>query len=268
VPDEPGTYLPRPVAEGPVNHRVSVSHLASWVEEYTGWKMIAPPSLIDWLVIPEQMLLSLTAGRVYHSGLGDVQRMQAWLHYYPRDVWLYLQHAQWQRIAEEEPFVGRAGIAGDEIGSAVIAARLVRDIMRLCFLLEWRYAPYAKHFGASFARLASAPVMQPLLREVLQATSWQVREQALGAAYGNVATRSNALGLFAPLPTEVSSFYDRPFQVIHGGRYADALWAAIEDEAVRRLPPGLGKVDQFVDATSVLSHRARFRGLAALYEPQ
>jgi hypothetical protein len=29
--------------------------------------------------------------------------------------------------------MGRAGLAGDEIGSALIGARLVRDIMRLCF---------------------------------------------------------------------------------------------------------------------------------------
>jgi hypothetical protein len=35
----------------------------------------------------------------------------------------------------------RAGLAGDELGSAVIAARLVRDCMSLCFLMEWQCAP-------------------------------------------------------------------------------------------------------------------------------
>ncbi len=36
---------------------------------------------------------------------------------------------------------------GDEVGSALIGSRLVRDIMRLCFLMEQTYAPYAKWFG-------------------------------------------------------------------------------------------------------------------------
>jgi len=38
---------------------------------------------------------------------------------------------QWRRISQEEPFVGRCDEVVDELGSAVVAARLVRDLMRL-----------------------------------------------------------------------------------------------------------------------------------------
>ena len=62
--------------------------------------------------------------------------------YYPRDVWLYLMASGWNRIGQEEHLMGRAGLAGDEIGSALIGSRLVRDLMRLCFLMEQQYAPY------------------------------------------------------------------------------------------------------------------------------
>ena len=38
------------------------------------------------------------------------------------------------------------------------AALLVRDVMRLAFLIERQYAPYAKWFGTGFARLDGWPV--------------------------------------------------------------------------------------------------------------
>ena len=89
----------------------------------------------------------------------------AWaaLAYFPRDVWLYKIACQWRRIAEEQAFVGRAGIAGDELGSRVIAGRLVRDVMRMAFLLERRYAPYSKWFGSAFARLPVAASLAPTM---------------------------------------------------------------------------------------------------------
>ena len=37
----------------------------------------------------------------------------------------------------------------------MVAARLVRDLMRLSFLLERRYAPYSKWLGSAFAKLDS-----------------------------------------------------------------------------------------------------------------
>lgn len=78
------------------------------------------------------------SGVVYHDGLNVLEPMRERFAYYPHDLWLYLLSAQWQRIGQEEPFVGRAGIVGDELGSAVIAARLVHDIMQLCFLMGKR----------------------------------------------------------------------------------------------------------------------------------
>jgi Domain of unknown function (DUF4037) len=60
---------------------------------------------------------------------------------------------QWRRIAQEEHFPGRADEVGDDLGRRVLVARLARDVMRLCFLLERRYAPYSKWLGTAFARL-------------------------------------------------------------------------------------------------------------------
>jgi hypothetical protein len=56
--------------------------------------------------------------------------------------------------------------------------------------------------------------------------------------------------------------------VIHGDTIARAIWEVIEDPEVKRLPYGVGKVDQYVDSTDILSHSGRCRNLSALYREE
>lgn len=184
---------------------------------------------------------------------------------YPHDMWLYLLAAEWQRIGQEEPFVGRTGFLGDELGSAVIAARLVHDVMQLCFLMERQYAPYPKWFGSAFGQLNCASRLKPVLERVLRSTSWQEREQHLCSIYETVAAMHNDLRITEPVPTRVSQFHNRPFLVIKGKTIATAIWDAIQDPEVRALPYGVGKIDQYVNSTDVLSHTERYRKLGVLY---
>jgi len=176
-------------------------------------------------------------------------------------VWLYLLAAQWRRIAQEEAFMGRCGQVSDDLGSRLVAARLVRDLVRLGFLIERRYAPYIKWLGSAFARLDCAPVLLPILTGVLEARSWEERQVHLSAAYERVATMHNALGITAPLDTRVSHFHQRPFLVIHADRFVDAIRAEIESEEVLVLPEHLGAVDQFVDSTDAWRYLHRIRAV-------
>jgi hypothetical protein len=265
VPEEPGTILPARTEQRPIKHAVQVTTLPGFIRRYTGVDLERELTALDWLTIPEQKLRTLVAGAVYHDGLKVLGPMRQRFAYYPHDLWLYLLSAQWQRIGQEEPFVGRAGVAGDEIGSAVIAARLVRDLMRLCFLMEKQYAPYAKWFGSAFARLACARRLMPVLQRVLRSKSWQEREQHLSVAYEMVATMHNNLGIGEPVPARVSQFHGRPFQVIQGEAFARAIWDAIRDGEIRALPYGVGKIDQYVNSTDVLSHTERCRRFELLY---
>jgi hypothetical protein len=203
---------------------------------------------------------------VFYNGLGELGAIRETLRYYSRDLWLYLLAGQWRRIDQEEPFMGRCGEAGDELGSRLLAARLVREVMKLCFLMERQYAPYSKWFGTAFAELKSAPTFMPIFERVLNAQTWPKRERHLSAAYEAAAEQFNGLGITPPLPAQVSSFHDRPYQVIHSGQFVEAIQAAITDEAVRRLPLNLGSVDQFVDSTDVLDEVKRLRKLKSIYE--
>ncbi len=215
----------------------------------------------DWVSVPEYYLLMLTAGRVFHDGLGELEPIRARLRYYPREVWLYLLAAQWRRIAQEEAFMGRCGQVGDDLGSRLVAARLVRDLMRLCFLMERQYAPFIKWFGSAFAQLKCAGNLLPTFTQVLEADSWQKREEYLATAYEFVARMHNALGITESLSTEVSPYYTRPFLVIHADRFAQAIRAVITSEEVKALPEHLGSVDQFVDSTDAMNRFNLFTGV-------
>lgn len=160
----------------------------------------------------------------------------------------------------------RAGSVGDELGSALIGSRLVRDIMSLCFLYERQYAPYPKWFGSAFQQLASSS-MTPALQRAQQAPTWQEREQALNSAYTALAQIHNRTALTSPLPDSPAFFYTRPFRVINGGVFAEAIRNQISDPAVARIAQRrlIGNIDQISDNTDIRASSEWRPILRALY---
>jgi hypothetical protein len=138
------------------------------------------------------------------------------------------------------------------MGSRLVAARLVQDLMSICFMQERQYAPYLKWLGTAFGQLACAQELMPLFSQVLNAAGWRAREAHLSEAYGRVAGRHNGLGITPPLATQVLPFHQRPYLVPHAQRFVQAIRATIQDPEVRALPPHLGCVDQYIDSTDVL----------------
>ncbi len=266
-PEDKGVQVLQPTESGPVNHRVETSTLGAFFLDYMGFDIARGIEPADWLTFPEQKLRSIVAGAVYHDGI-NLQSIRDRFAYYPHDVWLYLLAAGWTRISQEEHLMGRAGLVGDEIGSALIGSRLVRDVMRLCFLMERQYAPYPKWFGTAFVQLKCAGTLAPALRAVLCAETWQDRQEHLAVAYESVAHMHNALGITDPLPATASPFFGRPFLVIWGERFADAIRHHIGDREVRRIAEKrlIGSIDQFSDSTDLLEEPRGRATLRALYE--
>jgi hypothetical protein len=262
-----GTVYMQASAERPINHMCSVGTTRQFLRWYLGAGRLVerPPTAAEWLALPEQRLRTVRSGGVWHDGTGELTRLREMLHWYPEQIWRYVLRAQWRRIEQEEAFPGRAAEVGDELGSRVVAARLVRELMHLAFLIEREYMPYSKWLGSGFSRLRCAAELEPVLLRVLAATAWPEREAALALAYEIVARRFNALGLCETVSATVSPFYGRPFQVIHGDRFASALEVTITDEEVRGLPRFLGNTSQWVDSTDVLSYARWSTPLADVY---
>ncbi len=225
---------------GSAGHRVEVTGLASWLNSQLGFDPRRPITAADWLATSTQRLAEVTAGAVFHDGLGDLSQARTRLAWYPREVWLYVLACQWQRIAEEESFPGRCAEAGDELGSAIVTARLARDLMRLCLLMHRRYPPYSKWLGTAFFC------------------------QAFEAA----AAMHNKLGITKPLDTQTRPFWNRPYRVLDAGRFTTALLAAVTDPQIRGLPAA-GAVDQFIDSTEALGKTEFLRAtIAAASRPK
>ena len=236
-------------------HRVDVTGLSEYLTGRLGFDPLCSVRTVDWLATPTQRLAEVTAGAVFHDGPGALTQVRVLLEWYPRDVWLYVLACQWQRIAQEEAFPGRCAEAGDELGSAVVTARIVRDLMRLWLLMHRRYPPYSKWLGSAFGSLGNGTgvgaALKAALKAALTATDWPSREAQLCAAYAATAAAHNRLKLTGALDTSPRGYYDRPYQVIDAGRFAAALTDAISDPALRQRAR-TGAVDQFIDSTDAL----------------
>ncbi|MDR7380982.1 DUF4037 domain-containing protein [Promicromonospora iranensis] len=262
----PSAYRGRPTAfpltwDPTVRHRVEVATPAELVRSRTGLVtglVIAPGtapgtaalSVTDWLSLTGQSVLEITAGPVFEDTSGEITALRDLFAWYPHDVWLHVLAADWNRIEQELPFVGRTGQRGDDLGSRLLAARLSTALVRLGFLLERRWPPYPKWAGTLFERLPVAPSAGGHLADALAAPTWQARDAALRAACEALHDRQRAVGLPVLEGAACEPFFDRPFTGLRG--VPEVLRAAITDPEVRALSHR-GGVEQWVDDVGTLT---------------
>ena len=260
APEANGVRHPVKIKSGPVNHMVNIYTPRMFFQARLGIDPTRTIKATDWLTIPQQRLLEVFSGEVFNDGLAQLVKIRERLKFYPHDIWLYILAAQWKRISDEEAFVGRAGEVGDELGSQIVAARLVREIMRLALLMEKQYAPYSKWLGSAFNKLQISKRLGPVLRDVLLEGSWKAREKKLAQAYAIVASQHNALKITKALPTKVTKYFNRPYLVIHGDNFANEIRKAIKDPQVKRISIDIGAVDQITDSSDLTVELARQLG--------
>jgi hypothetical protein len=265
-PETNGVRHPISITSGPVNHMVNIYTVRSFFKSRLGFDLHRKLTIADWLTFPQQRLLEVTAGQVYHDGLNELAKVRRRLNYYPKDVWLYMLAAQWTRISQEEAFVARAGDVGDELGSQLIAARMVRELIRLSFLMERKYVPYNKWLGTAFSTLHVANKLTPILRQVLLAKAQNGREEWLSKAYSLVARQHNALKITEPLSINTTNYYSRPYSVIFADRFSRAIKQVIKDPKLMKIDTDIGAIDQFADSTNVVEDLALCRRLRTAYQ--
>ncbi len=97
-----------------------------------------------WITMPEHYLLEVTAGRVFHDGIGESRGADR--------IWDGIRTTSgvtgcrrsgcgsdnWSRSS------GAAARSAATLGLQIVAMTLARDVIRLALPLERRHAPYAK----------------------------------------------------------------------------------------------------------------------------
>ena len=240
-----------------VRHRVQVDTARDLAVSRLGVDPMTDLDVEDWLSLTGQAVLEVTAGEVFADDVGELGGIRHRLEWYPDDLWRHVVAADWARLAQELPFVGRAGERGDDLGSRVVAARLVGVTMHLGHLLERRWPPYAKWFGTSFAGLTRASAALGPLERALAAPDWQLREDGLVDALRTLAVVQGEAGL-PTVDDPVEPFWDRPYRGVRDV-VVTSLEATVTDPAVRALPRGLGSAEQWSDNVDVLVAAPRRR---------
>lgn len=264
----PAAFRDWPVRYGwdavPVKHHVDVRSLDMWLIGELGFDARAEVTTEQWLLSPQQRLLGITAGAVYHDAFGDLTRVRSRLTQYPDDVWKWMVAAQWQRIAQEEAFLGRTIETGDQLGWRLVSGRLSRELMRLWFLFHRSYWPYTKWFGAAFRRLPNASLLGDALIELISAINGDLAQSAFAAALEIASHKHNELGLSEHVDPTIRQFHSRPYQVLQAERFVDACLARVRDPKLRAAPL-IGSIDQWVDSTDVLEKTNRTSCSGTIY---
>lgn len=247
-------------------HNIDIETVKGFFSRYLGCDPFGKIEAADWLTFSEHKLLAVTSGKVFHDSLGELEFIRQKFSYYPKDVWLYMLAAQWVKIFETQAFVGRCGFVRDELGSTIIAARQVKNLMRLCFLIERKYAPYSKWFGTAFSQLNCAQELSPIFTHVLQAKEWNERQKIMGKAYEMIARMHNGLKITIPLKEKAAEYAGRKHLVVGDERFAEEIRKALTSEEVKNIRHNLGSVNQFIDSDDQLNNLFLSKQLKELYK--
>lgn len=239
----------------PVNHMVEIYTVRGFFLHFLGFDPFREVIVKDWLKFPQQSLLEVTSGEVYHDGLegGLLSRMRHKFHYYPFDVWMYIYLMQWDKIVEQQAFIGRTGEVGDELGSQIISNRFVNNVMRWLFIAEQKYIPYPKWFGRAFTDLIHAREFIPLFSKIFYARTWKKRESYILDVYMVMARIHNSLKITKPIKPIIKQFHDRPFKIFDGRKFIEEIDQNLDNMKLKNLKYKIGSVDQFLDLPR-LSH--------------
>jgi len=244
------------LAHGRVGHHVEIDTTESWLVDRLP-TLPSDPDPATWLAAPQQHLLQLTSGEVFHDDLGVLTRRRQIYVWYPDDLWRWMIASQWHAIGDTEPLLGRSVESGDHRNARLLTARLCRLSIEMAYLQNRRYRPYAKWRGRGFAELLVGDNLAPLIDEALVEPPDLRPDGPLQQVLLRLAAAHNELRISEPVDAVIDDFSVgineavRPFPVLNTSAFIDATVAAIVDDGVRNLPR-VGAIDQLTDTSDLL----------------
>ncbi|MEE2753433.1 MAG: DUF4037 domain-containing protein [Candidatus Latescibacterota bacterium] len=135
----------------------------------------SPKSNVEWLSMPEEDIVHVTNGEVWHDPSGKFTGIRNALGYYPEPVWLR-RISHWCRYLSGMGVyaLNRALIRENYQYASITFARSIKWAVEIAFMLNKTYFPYDKWLDAYFRKLPMlADEMVPLVDEaVVLETGW------------------------------------------------------------------------------------------------
>ena len=129
-----------------------------------------PETWQEWISIPEEQLATCTNGKVFHDEFGEFSFIRnKLLEFYPPDVRLKKIATYTSQAAREGQYNYLRCINRGEVVAANYAeSQFIQLIIKLTFLLNWRYAPYYKwNHRALYYLPILGPKLHVMIRELV-----------------------------------------------------------------------------------------------------
>jgi len=200
----PATYRGHAIREGHVSgHGMAPESLDSFLKRTIG--ITHPPATaVEWLNIPEEDIVHVINGEVWHDPAGQFTAIRQKLSaYYPEPVHLR-RIAHWCRYYSGfgSYALKRALLRNEEYFAAVAFGKAIRWGVQLAFLVEKQYFFYDKwimKFLKKLPRLGTP--MTPLVEEACRlSTSWERKLELLDAIADLLDATMVADGIIQPHP--------------------------------------------------------------------
>ena len=163
---------------------------------------------MNWLSIPEQILLEFTSGLVFRDDIGDLRNARNLMNYYPDNVLKFLLVHEWNSPGGDFHPIGRTGSRGDRLGMQILAGKVAHHLIRIAFMISRKYIPYKKWFGTIFKNLPLASVLEPILMELIREEKWQEVEEKVCEVTSILLQQQNNLGIFPEITMDARKVDD------------------------------------------------------------
>jgi hypothetical protein len=228
----PATYRGQPLREGLSGGAgLSLTSLEGYLRRTIGLDR-PPETHEEWLQIPEEDILHVINGEIWHDESGCFSALRrSFGNYYPEPVRLR-KIAHWCRYFSGMGTYAlkRAILRDNEYYATITFSRALRWGVQLAFMLDRQFYPYDKWTMAYFRRLPRlAEPLLPLVEEAVDlATPWERKLALLHAVSDMLDETMVADGIIQPHPR----FRESPTS---GYRLLEHAYA----EILRGLPPEL-----------------------------
>ncbi|MEM7537360.1 MAG: DUF4037 domain-containing protein [Chloroflexota bacterium] len=205
----PSTYLGYELGETPVaGSGISPDSLSGFLLRTTGIDH-APETNEEWLNIPEEDIIHVINGEVWHDPSGEFTAVrQKFEAYYPEPVRLR-RMAHWCRYYSGMGTYAlkRAMLRDNELFANISFVRAIRLGIQLAFMLDKQYAPYDKWLFTFFQRLPRLyDPLGPIVDEAVKlSTSWERKLVLLDQMSDILDATMVADGIIQPHPKFVGN---------------------------------------------------------------
>ena len=205
----PSTYQGYELGEGPVAGTGIAPDILSGMLSRTIGIEHPPETHKEWLNIPEEDIMHVINGEVWHDPSGEFTAVRQKLQeYYPEPVRLR-RMAHWCRYYSGMGTYAlkRAMLRDNELYASIAFAKSIRLGIQLAFMLDKQYAPYDKWLLDFFKRLPRLyDPLGPIIDEAVKlSTSWERKLELLDQMSDVLDETMVADGIIKPHPKFVGT---------------------------------------------------------------